>query len=125
MIVLARCAPGNSWVNPAERIMSIINLGLQNCALERQNGDGAFKSASSMSQVRELISKNPELKEKWVTFIEPVQSIIQSRFTRLSLKDKQFVIENPADGEDIDLTERQLRELFSDLDLIIFKNTHT
>lgn len=116
MIVLAPCAPGNSWVNPAERIMSIINLGLQNCALERQNEDGAFKSASIMSQIRELISKNPELKDKWVTFIEPVQSIIQSRFTRLSLKDKQFVIENPAGGADIDLTERQLRELFSDLD---------
>jgi hypothetical protein len=35
MLIAARCAPGQSWCNPAERIMAILNLGLQNCALER------------------------------------------------------------------------------------------
>jgi hypothetical protein len=36
MLILARCAPGHSWRNPAERIMSLLNIGLQNCALERE-----------------------------------------------------------------------------------------
>ena len=27
MCVLGRCAPGHSWVNPAERVISILNLG--------------------------------------------------------------------------------------------------
>lgn len=35
MIIAARCAPGQSFTNPAERIMSILNLGLQNCSFER------------------------------------------------------------------------------------------
>ena len=35
MLVQARCAPGHSYTNPAERIMSILNLALQNCSLER------------------------------------------------------------------------------------------
>lgn len=35
MLVAGRCAPGQSFTNPAERIMSILNLGLQNCSLER------------------------------------------------------------------------------------------
>jgi hypothetical protein len=35
MIIMARCAPGQSWMNPAERVMSMLNLGLQNCAQER------------------------------------------------------------------------------------------
>lgn len=32
MIVAARTAPGHSYVNPAERCMSTLNLALQNCA---------------------------------------------------------------------------------------------
>lgn len=80
MLVLARCAPGNSWCNPAERIMSILNLGLQNCALERENTDDVFKSCNSMSDIRSAVSKKPELEEKWVSSIEPVQRVVQNRF---------------------------------------------
>jgi hypothetical protein len=39
MLILARCAPGHSFTNPAERIMSLLNLGLQNCATERSSSD--------------------------------------------------------------------------------------
>lgn len=35
MLILGRCAPGHSYINPAERVMSILNLGVQNVALER------------------------------------------------------------------------------------------
>lgn len=38
LYVAARCAPGQSWINPAERVMSILNIGLQNCALSREKG---------------------------------------------------------------------------------------
>ena len=30
LLVAARCAPGQSWINPVERVMSLLNLGLQN-----------------------------------------------------------------------------------------------
>lgn len=36
MLVLARNAPGHSWRNPAERIMSVLNLGLQAVGMMRQ-----------------------------------------------------------------------------------------
>lgn len=56
MLVLCRCAPGQSWINPAERVMSILNIGLQNCSLERsacdEQSEKDFKKASSMSQLR-------------------------------------------------------------------------
>lgn len=39
LLIHGRCAPGHSWTNPAERIMSILNLGLQNCALSRDKLD--------------------------------------------------------------------------------------
>ncbi len=34
-MVLLRTAPQQSWTNPSERIMSVINLGLQGCSLGR------------------------------------------------------------------------------------------
>ena len=36
MLILARNAPGHSWRNPAERIMSVLNLGLQSVGMMRQ-----------------------------------------------------------------------------------------
>ena len=36
MIVAQRTAPGNSWADPVERIMSIVNTGLQGVGVMRQ-----------------------------------------------------------------------------------------
>lgn len=109
MLIIARCAPGNSWCNPAERIMSILNLSSQNCAHEREDAEGAFKSCNSMSDIRLAVSKKPELEEKWVSSIEPVQRVVQNR---LSLKGTPFVIEDPVSENEIELIQRHLRALF-------------
>ena len=45
MLIAARCAPGQSWINPAERVMSILNIGLQNCAIEQVAGSDTFKKS--------------------------------------------------------------------------------
>ncbi|CAC5422380.1 unnamed protein product [Mytilus coruscus] len=37
MLVAARTAPGHSWLNPAEHIMSILNIAVQNVAFSREN----------------------------------------------------------------------------------------
>ena len=42
-MIAARCAPRQSYMNPAERIMSILNLGLQNGATERPPCDDESK----------------------------------------------------------------------------------
>ncbi len=42
MIVL-RIAPQQSWTNPAERVMSVLNLGLQGCSLARTAMDNKFE----------------------------------------------------------------------------------
>ena len=38
MLVALRTAPSNSWANPVERIMSIVNIGLQGVGVMRQKG---------------------------------------------------------------------------------------
>ena len=125
MVVIARCAPGNSWVNPAERIMSILNLGLQNCALERGPDENAFKNCNSMSQIRDIVTKKPELKDQWVRSLEPVQATIANRFRRLSLKSEPFNLSDPVPDSEIDLLKRHLRELFPDMDLTKLQKQHT
>ena len=42
-MVVGRTAPQQSWGNEAERVMSVLNLGLQGCALSRTLMDAAFE----------------------------------------------------------------------------------
>ena len=39
MLIAVRTCPYQSWTNPAERVMSILNLALQNVSLERKEMD--------------------------------------------------------------------------------------
>ncbi|XP_053389758.1 uncharacterized protein LOC128552728 [Mercenaria mercenaria] len=125
MLILGRCAPGHSWVNPAERIMSILNLGLQNCALERGDDDAKFKSCNSMAQIREHVGKHPDLKPVWEASIGPVQKKVEERFQRLKLKDIPFRTFDPVSDENISILQRHLRELFPEMDLTKLQKTHT
>ncbi|CAG2208657.1 unnamed protein product [Mytilus edulis] len=129
MLILARCAPGHSWRNPAERIMSLLNLGLQNCALERERSDDAteklLKRCGSMADIRTEAEKKPELKGAYKESVEPVQSLIRNRFSRLKLKDQPVSVSDPMTDIEIDTLQRHLRELFPELDLKKLVKTHT
>lgn len=37
LLITARCTPGHSYRNPAERVMSVLNYGLQNCANRKED----------------------------------------------------------------------------------------
>ncbi|CAG2185017.1 unnamed protein product [Mytilus edulis] len=129
MLILARCAPGHSWRNPAERIMSLLNLGLQNCALGRERSDDAteklLKRCGSMADIRTEAEKKPELKGAYKESVEPVQSLIRNRFSRLKLKDQPVAVSDPMTDIEIDTLQRHLRELFPELDLKKLVKTHT
>ena len=77
MVILARCAPGQSYTNPCERVMSILNLGLRNCATARETCDDEIeqklKKCSSMDALRDL--KDLNIEKSWLISIQPVQKI--------------------------------------------------
>jgi hypothetical protein len=63
-IVVMRTAPTQSWGNPVERVMSVLNLGLQGVALARDEVVGGifeneFKKCNGMGAVW-LIAKEHE-----------------------------------------------------------------
>lgn len=129
MMILARCAPGHSYVNPAERVMSILNLALQNVALERKEStekmNKVLKSCNSMADVRNLAEKTPEVKTAWIESVEPVASVLRNRFLRLKLKDDPVKALDPVSDQEIDILKRHLRELFPNLDLKKLQKVHT
>ena len=76
MVILGRCAPGHSYINSAERIMSILNIGLQNVALQREassdENEAHFRKWNSIAELRDRTKKYPELKQAWLESVEPV-----------------------------------------------------
>ena len=69
MLDSVRCAPGQSYINLAEHIMSILNYDLQNCATERakidEESEKLVKRANSMAQLRIAALKQPQRVGKW------------------------------------------------------------
>ena len=129
MLVLARCAPGQSWTNPAERVMSILNLGLQNVSLERSSVaddcEKVLKNCNSMAAIRSAAETKPSLKAQWTEAVEPVQAVIRNRFARLKLKEVPFQVMDPVSENEIDILKRHLRELFPTLNLDKLQKVHT
>ena len=53
-MVAIRTAPGHSYLNIVERVMSILNIGFQNVALERSEvpSDEEIKKCKNLSNLR-------------------------------------------------------------------------
>ncbi|GBC10931.2 hypothetical protein GLOIN_2v1780244 [Rhizophagus irregularis DAOM 181602=DAOM 197198] len=77
-LAAVRTAPYHSWANPAECIMSILSLALQDVALKRED-------------MKELIKS-----------IKITQEFLENRISRLSLHDLKFKITSPAIETEID-----------------------
>ena len=57
--------------------------------------EAQFRRCNSMSALRERSKNIPELKQVWMEFVEPVQSLIRNRFLRLSIKSEPFAALDP------------------------------
>jgi len=106
LLVAVQTAPNNSWINPCERLMSILNLGLQCVSTTREKvspeAEAILKSCNSMADIRKEANSKPMLKKATADSLAPVISQIEERFQRLSLKDKSFKIGNPASSDSIE-----------------------
>ena len=73
-----------------ERIMSILNIGFQNVALERKESlsNDIIKNCKNM----EDLQKNQGIKQGWQDSVKPLIEMLEKRTLQLSLKDKQFKV---------------------------------
>ena len=90
LLVAARTTPSHSYVNMAERSMSLLNLALQHCALARSAMPEAYekkmKGLSSVKYIRVAAYRDASLKERFMESTEKPISQIKSLFSRLQRK---------------------------------------
>ena len=90
MLVAVCTCPGQSWVNLAERCMSLLNLCLQGVALMRDKAADEFEhkivKQTTMQEMRSLAGKCMGLKEAFGASIKPVIDLLNQRFKRMKLK---------------------------------------
>jgi hypothetical protein len=69
-VICLRCAGGLSWVNPAERVMAALNLGLYGVSLSRDALTSAVMekrlgAVGGNKARRQLLTEEPGLRAKW------------------------------------------------------------
>ena len=105
MVVGVNPCPGNSWANPTERIMSVLNLALNGVSLSREEmskeKEELIKTPTNMKEMRTAAEKNPDVKAVINDSLQKPLSILNNRFSRLPLKGSQFQILPPASDEQI------------------------
>ena len=73
----SRTAPHHSFRNPAKRVMSVLNLGMQSVGLARrqleEEVETEIQRCTTMSQIRELALKKPSIKECLLDSVSPVK----------------------------------------------------
>ena len=101
-----RTAPYHSYRNPVERIMSIINIGLQAIALARrvmsQEVEAEAEKCNSMKALRAVAERNPAFREAALDSIAPVKIVLTDIAKRLELKGKKFSVFTAASPEELD-----------------------
>ena len=105
-LCVARTAPFHSWRNPVERVMSLLNLGLQSIGLMRNKMDDVYESAiancNSMTQLRKVVEKNHSVKDGTLDSVSPVKVLMSCVFQRLELKGQKFQCFTAATEADIE-----------------------
>ena len=96
----SRTAPYHSFRNPAERIMSVLNLGLQSVGLARavmEDGmETAVASCNSVAEIRRVASQKEGLREALLDSVAPVKTLLSTITQRLQLKEKKFTVDKSA-----------------------------
>uniref|UniRef100_A0A1X7VKI3 Uncharacterized protein n=1 Tax=Amphimedon queenslandica TaxID=400682 RepID=A0A1X7VKI3_AMPQE len=101
-LCVGRTAPYHSWCNSVERIMSIINLGLQCVELARFKMSDEFeKEVSKCSSLTDLRRRLFQRKEDVKQSLSPLKSTLHSIFTRLILHDEAFQVYESASEKEI------------------------
>ncbi|XP_064646150.1 uncharacterized protein LOC135499336 [Lineus longissimus] len=110
VLIALRTAPSNSWANPVERIMSIVNTGLQGVGMMRRKMSDDFESAiAGAGSVKEMREKLPseELKVELEESLAFPIDILKNQMARLALKEKPFQSFDPASEATIDALWQQ------------------
>lgn len=115
-VLMAVCTcPYQSWSNTAERVMSLLNLALQNVSLERQamseECEKLVHNVNTMKELRSHIVTRPNLGEEIGQSLQPVIGLLNARFQQMKLKERHFKAGDVA-------SDKQIQSLFDEVHAI-------
>lgn len=101
-----RTAPYHSWRNPVERIMSILNLGLQCIGLAREQMPEDFEKevekCNNLTELRNIASRKSGIVSAVQDSLSPVKSLLTTIFSRLKLHENYIKSYDSASTTDLD-----------------------
>ena len=101
-LVACRTAPNHSWKNLVERIMSLLNIGLQCIGLMRAKMSDKFKSSiKNCNNLHQLREKCGSRRDEASGSLKPAVDHLHDVFKRLELKGKSFEIYKAAAEDEI------------------------
>ena len=105
-LVAVRTPPHNSWRNPVERAMSLLNLAMQSVGLMRsscgEKYEKVLRSCNSLAQIRAAAEKDPGLKTAILDAMQQPKSLLSTLFSRLKLKGTDFGLFPSAEDTEMD-----------------------
>ena len=103
MLVACRTAPNNSWKNPVERIMSIVNLGLQCVGIMRSklsdDFEDSIKNCNNLKECRASLSLMPSRMDETLA---PTIALLHDLMKRLELEGQYFEVFDAATADEIE-----------------------
>ena len=104
-LLCVRTCPYQSWQNLAERVMSTLNLALQNVSLCRKemsaSSEQLIRNKSTLKDIHDVISRNENLCKELRDSISAPMIALSSRIQALTLKDEKFADHIPASDSEI------------------------
>lgn len=94
-----------SYLNPAKRTMSVLNLALQNVALQREKmppGYEIMAKGKTLKGLRDVAQRNVEFKGKYCESIEVPICILKKRFSKQKCKGESIIVHDAAIEEEIE-----------------------
>ena len=88
---IGRCAPNQSWINPAERCMSLLNIASQGLDLQRDHAglfESTISSCRTMKALRNKANQQIGFKKAFKASIEHSRWLVESSFSGLEFQGK-------------------------------------
>lgn len=103
VLIAGQTAPSHSWANPVERIMSVINLGLQCIGImQAKMGDAFEKHVQGCKNLKQIRLACKDHIDDVAQSLAPMKELLSSILRRLQLKGKKFDLFNSATEMEID-----------------------
>ncbi|XP_053379602.1 uncharacterized protein LOC128548528 isoform X2 [Mercenaria mercenaria] len=125
MLVCARTAPSMSYLNPAERTMSLLNIGLQNVALQRDKMSPEFEmiaKGKSLKGLRNVAERNDKFKEQYSESTKVPITVIKQRFSKLKWKGENIIIHDATTEEEMETMIKSILMVLDENVTIDMKN---